>query len=236
MEIEKREGIEIEETDTSPVEEQEQEETEISLSNNPVPTEEEEIDAGIVDDEHGIAETTTEKMFTQSQVDEIAGKSRKEGRDRALRDVYSRYGVNSEEELDDLFGDSQRFITTRDEFDAAKKAWEAETAQRQAEFDSLKEQMALYDSGINKDRYEDAKLILKGKGLAVTAENIMQELATHPEWRNVAEQEETSLSVGNKIIKKKEPATRINVLGNPREERQEDPMSEYEKAMKLFKV
>ena len=198
-------------------------------------------EGGQVDPNLGIAESTTEKMFTQSQVDEIAGKARKEGREKALRDEFARYGVNSAEELDELFGDAQRLSTLQEMYDADKKAWAEKDTQTTSELATVKERIALLESGIDKNRYEDAKLILKGKGLEVTAENIAAELATHPEWK--AEQEKT---VGQLPFKKSQEQaaeanpnpgqapTQISVLGNNSADSGLEAETDYDKAMKMF--
>lgn len=204
-----------------------------------------------LDDEVGIAETSaTEPMFTQSQVDEIAGKVRKETREKVTKDIFQRYGVNSSDELDDLFGDAQRFITAKDDFDAERKAWTETDSARENELCELRESVALLSSGIDRNRYEDAKFILKGKGLDVTVENIEAELATHPEWKEqakkepplVAEAEGQQLpfrksAQSQEAPKQPKPATVLNVLGNDASPQAKAPeLSDYEKAMKMFKV
>ena len=87
-------------------------------------------------------------------------------------------------------------------------------------------------SGIDSDRYEDAKLILKGKGLEVSLENIENELATHPEWKKVEAQVEPA-----PFIKKEnpEPVSKISVLGNSKDVKPVSPeLDEKAQARKLF--
>ena len=202
-------------------------------------------------EEDGIAETSaTEPTFTQSQVDEIAGKVRKETREKVTKDFFQRYGVNSAEELDNLFGDAQRFETIKGQYDEEKKAWNQVEQERAQQLNELKESVALLSSGIDKNRYEDAKFILRGKGLEVTAENIEAELATHPEWKALANEEPPHIAEagGQQMPFRKvqqptdashipQPATSINVLGNEAAPVSKGPeLSDYEKAMKMFKV
>lgn len=202
-------------------------------------------------EEDGIAETSaTEPTFTQSQVDEIAGKVRKETREKVTKDFFQRYGVNSAEELDNLFGDAQRFETIKGQYDEEKKAWADQDAARGQELTELKESVALLSSGIDRNRYEDAKFILRGKGLEVTAENIEAELATHPEWKSEASKEQPHIAEAGEqqmpfrkieqeqqIPQKPKPATTLNVLGNEIAPQSKAPeLSDYEKAMKMFKV
>lgn len=204
-----------------------------------------------LDEEAGVAETSaTEPTFTQSQVDEIAGKVRKETREKVTKDFFQRYGVNSADELDNLFGDAQRFETIKGQYDEDKKAWNEADAARSQELNELKESVALLSSGIDRNRYEDAKFILRGKGLDVTVENIEAELATHPEWKAEANAEPPLMAEAGgqqmpfrKIAPAQEPelppkpATTLNVLGNEAAPQAKAPeLSDYEKAMKMFKV
>ena len=203
------------------------------------------------EEELGIAETSaTEPMFTQSQVDEIAGKVRKETREKVTKDFFLRYGVNSADELDNLFGDAQRFETIKGQYDEDKKAWNEADAARSQELNELKESVALLSSGIDRNRYEDAKFILRGKGLDVTVENIEAELATHPEWKAEAEKEPPLMAEAGgqqmpfrkapqaqELPQPPKPATTISVLGNEAAPQAKGPeLSDYEKAMKMFKV
>ena len=202
------------------------------------------------EEELGIAETSaTEPMFTQSQVDEIAGKVRKETREKVTKDFFQRYGVNSADELDNLFGDAQRFETIKGQYDEEKAAWSQADAARAQELNELKESVALLSSGIDRNRYEDAKFILRGKGLDVTVENIESELATHPEWKLEANAEPPHVSEANgqqmpfrkapvqEVAQQPKPATTISVLGNEVSSQQRGPeLSDYEKAMQMFKV
>jgi len=225
------------------------------LNNASVPTPEQEENAGIeptvdpveesveenesnFDPELGIGEASATKTFTQSQVDEIAGKARKEGRDKALKDTFSRYGVTSVEELDDLFGDAQRYDLSREEFTEKEKAWKTADEERNAELTSVKEKIALLESGIDKNRYEDAKLILRGKGLDVTAENIMAELATHPEWKPAVPSEQPK-QISPELPPVRKVETKITVpptLGNNSSDNPEPELTERERALRMFKV
>lgn len=121
-----------------------------------------------------------EKMFTQSQVNDIVGKTRTEARERAeadtrakvLQELFGRYGVSSDEELDAIFGKGQAYDVINDE-----------KAQKEALLENTMAENALLKSRISLGRWDDAKAILKNKGLAITEENLLSELETHPEWR-----------------------------------------------------
>ena len=193
----------------------------------------------------GVSEAQATQTFTQNQVDEIAGKVRKETREKVMRDIYSRYGVNTAEELDDLIGDAQRFATSQEDFAEKERAWNEQNTARDAELVSVKERVALLESGIDNSRFEDARLILRGKGLDVTAENIAAELATHPEWKK---QEPASVETAGLPFRRspapaptpapQEPATQIAIptLGNNGSDNPQPELSERERALKMFKV
>jgi hypothetical protein len=120
-----------------------------------------------------------EKMIPQSQVNEIVGRTRQETRQKTLEEARAamreKYGVSTDDELDGLFGHGQQYDALNDQFGDLK-----------SECDALKAENALLKSGISQDRYDDARLILKGKGLDITEENIASELQTHPEWKPAA--------------------------------------------------
>ena len=190
-----------------------------------------------------VPEAQATKTFTQSQVDEIAGKVRKETREKLMRDLYSRYGVNTADELDDLIGDAQRFATSQDDFAAKEKAWNEQDALRNQELQTVKERVALLESGIDNGRFEDARLILKGKGLEVTAENIAAELATHPEWKKqdptpVEQSGLPFMKTQAPVDKPTEAPSQISIptLGNNSADNPQPELSERERALKMFKV
>lgn len=205
----------------------------------------EEVSAGNVsveDAENSDTEIpSAEKLFTQSQVNDLVGKTRMETREQTYRAIYGRYGVNDEIGMDELVGNAQMYETVRGEYDEAKKGWEETNASRDAELAKVKEHVALLESGIDKSRFDDAKAIIKAKGLEVTAENIQNELATHPEWNgsNINNDNINPNFRPNPNLKPQtttSPESTIKVLGN---EGNSDTggMSEEEYAMKkLFKL
>lgn len=119
------------------------------------------------------------KMLTQSEVNEIASRARREGRESALKELLSRYGVSTQEEMDDFFGKGQSY-----------QDLESDYATRNAEYSDLLAENALLKSGIDQERWDDVKLILKGKGLEVNVNSIAEQLPSHPEWISAASREE----------------------------------------------
>lgn len=206
--------------------------TDVPAETETVETEETETDTEI---------PSAEKLFTQSQVNDLVGKTRMETREQTYRAIYGRYGVNDEIGMDELVGNAQMYETVRGEYDEAKKGWEETNASRDAELAKIKEHVALLESGIDKSRFDDAKAIIKAKGLEVTAENIQNELATHPEWNgsNVNKEDINPNFRPDPNLKPQtttSPESTIKVLGN---EGNSDTggMSEEEYAMKkLFKL
>ena len=54
-------------------------------------------------------------IFTQSQVNKLAGKAREEGRASALKELFARYGVADENELNGIFGKGQTYDDLNEE-------------------------------------------------------------------------------------------------------------------------
>ena len=211
-----------------------------------VPAETEAVEEVSVETENSDTENSdteipsAEKLFTQSQVNDLVGKTRMETREQTYRAIYGRYGVNDEIGMDELVGNAQMYETVKGEYDEAKKGWEETNASRDAELAKVKEHVALLESGIDKSRFDDAKAIIKAKGLEVTAENIQNELATHPEWNGSNNKEDINPNFRPDPNLKPQtttsPESTIKVLGN---EGNSDTggMSEEEYAMKkLFKL
>ena len=184
---------------------------------------------------------TAEKLFTQSQVNDLVGKTRMETREQTYRAVYGRYGVDDEAGMDELVGNAQRYETVRGEYDEARRGWETTDAARNAELTEVKEHVALLESGIDRARFDDAKAIIRAKGLEITVENIQNELATHPEWKGAAQVEEQNPNFrpdpnGQPQSINPAPESTIKVLGNEGNA-ESGGMSEEEFAMKkLFKL
>ena len=270
----------------SPETELGQEEPEVAptpaLDTNPIPTEEEKVEAGIeaesesvpasdepvmseevpseivesakseseqaepvlpepeVHEELGVTSAPA-RTFTQEELNDITGKTRVETRNKTFQYIYDRYGVQDEAGLDELIGNAQRYDSLNEQYESDKKSWADQNAARDKELADIKEQVALMQSGIDSNRYEDAKLILKGKGLEVSLDNINAELATHPEWSKqqpAVEEEKPFEKVKEadaSISTPNEPVTKLSVLGNePVASSSAD--SEEERAMKMFRV
>lgn len=116
-----------------------------------------------------------EKMLTQSQVNELVGRARQEGRESALKELYGRYGVSGDSELNDVFGRGQAYVTLDDDFKAEQSSNKALLAEN-----------ALLKTKVDESRWEDIKAILGSKNMGITPENIEAEIPTHPEWRQMA--------------------------------------------------
>lgn len=154
-----------------------------------------------------------EMKFTQSQVNALVGKARQEGRESALNELLSHYGVNVREEMDDIFGKGQAYESLNDEYAAS-----------QAFSKSVMAENALLKSQIDASRWDDVKLILQGKGLDVTTENIESMIPSHPEWRKM---ENLTPATDEK------PVATLRKLGNDASP-EVDPTTDEEKARKLF--
>lgn len=118
------------------------------------------------------ADEGEEKMLSQSMVNKLIGKAREEGRNSAIKDLFTKYGVETDTELDDIFGKGQTYDQLNDDYLNSNKAMKDVMAEN-----------ALLKTQIDEARWDDVKLILTGKGLDVTQQNILDQLASHPEWK-----------------------------------------------------
>ena len=210
-----------------------------TISAEPVPAENVENQSI---EENGVTEMPAMKTFTQSQVNEMVGNCRTETREKTFRYIYDRYGVKDEAELDELVGNAQALDSWKEKYETERAGWKQTSADRDRELENVKEQVALLQSGIDSERFEDAKFILKGKGLEVSLDNIKNELATHPEWQkknasNSGNENFAKVSEGTiDTTKPAEPSSKISVLGN--EAAKSDPTNAEEEFVmnRMFKV
>lgn len=156
-------------------------------------------------------EPVEEEKLTQSQVNAIAARARQEGRESALKELLTRYGVGEESEMDEVFGKGQAYDSLYDEHENTNNVYREVMAEN-----------ALLKTNVDPERWEDVKLILGGKGLDVTRENIEEMIPSHPEWRKALE------TVAAQPVEPK-----VTKLGNePSPEK--DTETEEEQMKKLF--
>ena len=187
-----------------------------------IPSKEEEVEAdgGTHTPEEEVSKVE-EKMLPQSEVNRLVGEARKDAREKAMglareevmKELMAKYGVNTTDELDGIFGKGQSYDMLSDDY-----------TQQGNEFSAIREENALLKSEIIPEKWEDAKLILKGKGLEVNLENINAEIQTHPEWVSKGGQSEPQ-----------EEAPKIKVLGEDSEKKKVEP-NEDEIIGKWFRV
>lgn len=162
-------------------------------------------------------EAQEEKWLSQSRVNELVGRARQEGRESALKELFNRYGVSQEAEMDDVFGKGQAYDSLNDEYTGVNNLYREIMAEN-----------ALLKSRIDVNRWDDVKLILGGKGLDITSDNIEEMIATHPEWRTASTPDEV-VEDTTPVVK----PTIIRKLGGDISPKQ-DELSEEEKFNKLF--
>lgn len=147
------------------------------------------------------------KTFTQEQVNKIM-RSRLE-RDRLT--LLNRYGVKDRDGLDSLIGKAQSYDVMKERYEAGK-----------TEIASLKEQLAFKTNDINPAREDDIRAYFKGKGLEFNEEALVNELATHPEWKNVVQVDD-------------KPKTTITTFGVEHRDKNV-PETEAEKRQRIFGI
>lgn len=244
-EVNETDGAQVGDTLTPNATEEAPQGPEAALDNNPVeeegtPHQEEGTEATDSQESGAVEEPAQEKLLTQSQVNELVGRARQEGRQAALKELLERYGVNDENEMNDVFGKGQSYDILNQEFDTQGSAYRSAMSEN-----------ALLKSHIDDTRWEDVKAILGAKGLDITPENIESLIPSHPEWRGgqampvgpeeglgvnkpfTPEMGDALLQQQGQNIPKEAPAV-LRKLGNdpaPVEVNEED---EKEKANKLF--
>lgn len=177
-----------------------------------------------------------EKMLTQSQVNELVGRARQEGRESALKELYGRYGVSGDSELNDVFGRGQAYLTLDDDFKAEQSSNKALLAEN-----------ALLKTKVDESRWEDIKAILGSKNMDITPENIEAEIPTHPEWRQtvsvqqqsqVQPQQDSLQPQPQQAAQQPQQQAVLRKLGSESTAKDggngDDEESEQERAMKLF--
>ena len=102
---------------------------------------------------------------------ELREKLTKELTETIRHEFLERYGVESDDELNDVFGKGQAYESLNDDYTV-----------QSGRLQELSTENALLKSKADPDRWEDIKLILSGKGLEVNEDNIVSESETHPEW------------------------------------------------------
>lgn len=174
-----------------------------------------------------------EKMLTQSQVNELVGRARQEGRESALKELYGRYGVSGDSELNDVFGRGQAYLTLDDDFKAEQSSNKALLAEN-----------ALLKTKVDESRWEDIKAILGSKNMDITPENIEAEIPTHPEWRQQIaaaaqpQQQQPQQPQQDSLQPQQQQQAVLRKLGSESTAKGggngDDEESEQERAMKLF--
>lgn len=232
----------------------------VQLNNSPTPTDEQVKDGASEDVNAEIGnpvatesapemtdeQKSVERLFNQKELNDIVGQRVAETKERTLKGLLDHYGCDSQEALDSLVGDGQRFPMLKGELDDNKKSSEARISELENSLRDVSSELALFKSNINPDRYEDVKLILKGKGLDITSDNIKNEMATHPEWENKPIIENAPANAGpaqsepanavmdqfEKIPENPEPESKISRLGNGKSGTASE--NEREEAFKYF--
>lgn len=154
-----------------------------------------------------------EKMIPQSEVNrilqarlaEVKAKAREEAiqelRQKTEDDIrngyYTKYGVDSDDELDGLFANGQKYDVLNAACGETQKELEFERAEN-----------ALLRSGIKEDRFDDVRAWAQFNNQPITPETIQSGLQTHPEWAGTAP--ETVPAGGSQVADRQNPQMSVN--------------------------
>ena len=108
------------------------------------------------------------RSFTQDELNAIV----KERLDRQTAKFLERLHLESMDGIDELLEHANGY----------SQAQELAT-KYQLENEELRQQIAFRDNDVNQDKIDDIRAYFKGKGLDLTAENLKEQLITHPEWQ-----------------------------------------------------
>ena len=131
--------------------------------------------------ENNVETAETQKGFTQEQVNEIV----RERLERANNSLYKRYGVENKEGLDTLIQKANSYDLMAEQYSGLEN-----------ERNGLMEKLTFMENNINPDRYDDVRAYFKGKGLNFDKNNLVSEIATHPEWLNQVAKQTTISTIG----------------------------------------
>lgn len=145
------------------------------------------------------------KSYKQSEINEMI----KKRLERQTSSLLKKYGVASNEELDNLV---KRGTT---DYDELKKV----NDDLMNQVNALNEKLSFISNNIDPSREDDVRTYFKGKELAFSNEELVKALETHKEWRKVEEA--------------KNPTTTISTFGATRQDvvHQE---TEEEKRKRIF--
>ena len=218
-EVETKEEIKsVEETaDTQPAREEKAEAKEEAKGEEPEPTPAAETKEAEPETKEA-KDKAESPTLTQSQVNELVGKARQDGRQKgyetAKSELLAKYGVKDESELETLVSNGRKYDELNGRFE--------ETGKSLAE---ARSELALSQGGIIPERQEDVKAILTAKGLEITQENIESLLPTHPEWKGY----DKPIEVGSDGKEKPIPQPKAQPLGI--QPKKDDPSESLRKLM-----
>ena len=101
---------------------------------------------------------------------------------RQKSSFLKKYGVEKEEELDNLFEKAKSYDAMSERFEKTE-----------AENKSLSEQLTFINNNIDPERYDDVRVHFKGSNLEFNNESLVEQLKTHPEWVKKEEHLTTTL-------------------------------------------
>lgn len=123
------------------------------------------------------------KSYKQSEINEMI----KKRLERQTSSLWKKYGVASNEELDNLVKKG----TT--DYDELKKV----NDDLMNQVNALNEKLSFISNNIDPSREDDVRTYFKGKELAFSNEELVKALETHKEWRKVEEPKNPTTTISS---------------------------------------
>lgn len=124
--------------------------------------------------------TETIRTFTQDEVNEIV----RQRLEKSKKTLYSKYGVEDSDGLDELLGKAQAHDAQVERIEELRRLNASQS-----------EELAFLKNNVDPSRYDDVRTYFKGKELEFNNDNLVIQLATHPEWIKQAHSNTTSIQI-----------------------------------------
>lgn len=125
-----------------------------------------------------------ERLYSKAEVQNLMRRRV----ERSHKAFFTRYGVETLKDLDELMNKSKSFNDMQTEYGAI-----------QLRNSELARENAFLRNNINPDKYDDIITHFKGAGIDFSEEQLLEALKTHPEWLKVQEERKPTTTTITKM-------------------------------------